>query len=278
MGFLSDVVADARRRLEREPLDESRLLKLSLQLPPTRAFAGALWSSPSPAVIAEVKRASPSAGQIADVDPADQARAYEAAGAAAVSVLTEREHFDGALADLRAAHLAVRIPVLRKDFLVHPAQVIESRVEGADAVLLIAAALSTPELTSMLGAADDLGLGVLVEAWSEEDLERALASDAKVIGVNARDLETLQVDQDRALRLLRRVPEDRIAVLESGVSTPDHVRRAASAGARAVLVGEALMRADDPGAALRLLLGGAGGSRSEREGASGSPPHGRGSA
>jgi indole-3-glycerol phosphate synthase len=207
-------------------------------------------------VIAEVKRSSPSAGRIAEADAGVRARTYEGAGAAAVSVLTEHQHFDGALADLRAVHLAVGIPVLRKDFLVHPAQVIESRVEGADAVLLIAGALTEPELKAMLAAAEDLGLGALVETHAEEDLDRALSAGADVVGVNARDLETLEVDPDRALRLLARVPQDRVAVLESGISSRRHVERALEAGARAVLIGEALMRADDPGAALRELRGG----------------------
>jgi indole-3-glycerol phosphate synthase len=257
MGFLTDVVDGVRRRLERRPLDDAKLMALALRLPPTRPFAGALWSAPSPAVIAEVKRSSPSAGRIAEAEPGAQARAYETGGAVAVSVLTEHEHFDGALADLRAVHLAVRVPVLRKDFLVHPAQVIESRVEGADAVLLIAAAMTQAELTAMVSAADDLGLGVLVETHTEDDLDRALATGAKVVGVNARDLETLDVDPERALALLGRVPQDRIAVLESGVSDAEHVRRAIAAGARAVLVGEALMRADDPVTKLRELRGAA---------------------
>lgn len=255
MGFLSDKVEDVRRRLERNPIDESKLMALAIGLPPTRGFAGALWSAQGPAVIAEVKRASPSAGAIADTDPAERAREYERAGAVAISVLTEPVHFDGSLADLRAVHLATTIPVLRKDFLVHPSQLMEARVGGADAVLLIAAALSETELRAMLAAAQDLGLGALVETHSEEDLERALATDAKVIGVNARDLETLDVDADRALRLLLRIPKDRIAVLESGISTREHVELALGAGAQAILVGEALMRAEDPGAALRLLRG-----------------------
>lgn len=255
MGFLTDVVDDVRRRLERHPIDDGRLLATALRLPPTRPFAQSLRASPGTALIAEVKRASPSAGRIADVDPAAQARAYEAAGAAAVSVLTESAHFDGALADLRSVHLSVRLPVLRKDFLVHPSQVIESRVEGADAVLLIAAALSEAELKALLAAAGDLGLGALVETHSAEDLDKALATEAEVIGVNARDLESLDVDVERALVLLARVPDDRIAVLESGISGREHVERATGAGARAVLVGEALMRADDPAATVRELLG-----------------------
>jgi indole-3-glycerol phosphate synthase len=255
MGFLTDVVEGVRRRLERAPLDESRLMALALHLPPARPFADALASAEGPAVIAEVKRASPSAGRIAEGDAGTQARAYEAAGAAAVSVLTEGEHFDGALADLRAVRLAVGLPVLRKDFLIHPAQLIESRAEGADAVLLIAAALSELELKAMLAAAEDLGLDALVEAHAPDDLDRALATGARVVGVNARDLETLEVDLERALAMLGRVPPDRVAVLESGVRTHRDVERAVAAGASAVLVGEALMRAADPGALVRELRG-----------------------
>jgi indole-3-glycerol phosphate synthase len=257
MGFLTELTDDVRRRLERSPLDESGLMALALGLPPARPFEGVLRTAGVPAVIAEIKRSSPSAGKIAEVDPAARARAYEAAGAAAVSVLTEPIHFDGSLADLRAVHLAVGVPVLRKDFLVHPAQVIESRVEGADAVLLIAAALSATELKALVAAAADLGLGALVETHSEADLEKALTSDASVIGVNARDLESLEVDPARALALLERVPGDRIAVLESGIASRADVERAAAAGAGAVLVGEALMRAEDPAATLRELRGAA---------------------
>ena len=255
MGFLSETVEDVRRRLERQPLDEARLMAVAMGLPPARGFAGALWSAPPPAVIAEVKRASPSVGSIAEVDPASQARAYEAAGAAAVSVLTEPRHFDGSLADLRAVHLATSVPVLRKDFLVHPSQLMEARAEGADAVLLITAALTEGELRAMLATAEDLDLATLVEIHSERDLEEAIAVEAKVIGVNARDLETLEVDPERALALLGRIPADRIAVAESGIASPEQVKRAVNAGARAILVGEALMRAEDPGAKLRELRG-----------------------
>ncbi len=255
MGFLSEVVEDVRRELERRPPDESKLLARTLAMPPTRDFVAALRSG-RPAVIAEVKRASPSAGQIADADPGRLAAVYESAGAAAVSVLTETRHFDGSLVDLRAARLATkRVPVLRKDFLVHPAQLIEARAEGADGALLIAACLSRPELTALLGAARDLGLAALVEAHTEDDLEKALAAGAEVIGVNARDLETFEVDEERALELLASVPGDRVAVFESGIWTRAQVERAVEAGAAAVLVGEALMRAVDPAAKIRELRG-----------------------
>jgi len=256
MGFLTDLVGDLRRRLERDPLDESQLLAIAMHLPPPRPFEGSLRRTP-PAVIAEYKRSSPSAGAIAEPDVAGQARAYEDGGAAAISVLTEPTRFDGALADLRAVRLAVDLPVLRKDFLVHPAQVIESRAAGADAVLLIAAALSELELKAMLAVANDLGLDALVETHSVDDLAKALATDAPVVGVNARDLETLEVDVERALAMLPDVPSDRVAVLESGVSTREDVERAIDAGARGVLVGEALMRSADPGATIRSLRGAA---------------------
>jgi indole-3-glycerol phosphate synthase len=256
MGFLTDLVGDLRRRLERDPLDESELLAIAMHLPPPRPFEGSLRRTP-PAVIAEYKRSSPSAGAIAEPDVAGQARAYEEGGAAAISVLTEPTRFDGALADLRAVRLAVDLPVLRKDFLVHPAQVIESRAAGADAVLLIAAAMSELELKAMLAVANDLGLDALVETHSVDDLAKALATDAPVVGVNARDLETLEVDVERALAMLPDVPSDRVAVLESGVSTREDVERAIDAGARGVLVGEALMRSPDPGATIRSLRGAA---------------------
>jgi indole-3-glycerol phosphate synthase len=256
MGFLTDLLGDLRRRLEREPLDESGLLAVAMHLPPPRPFEDALRAAP-PALIAEYKRSSPSAGAIAGPDVASQSRAYEEGGATAISVLTEPTRFDGALADLRAVRLAVGLPVLRKDFLVHPAQVIESRAAGSDAVLLIAAALSELELKGMLAVAADLGLGALVETHSEEDLAKALATDAPVIGVNARDLETLDVDVERALAMLPGVPSDRVTVLESGVSTREDVERAIDAGAGGVLVGETLMRSPDPGATIRSLRGAA---------------------
>ena len=256
MGFLTDLVGDLRRRLELDPLDESGLLAIAMHLPPPRPFEGSLRRT-RPAVIAEYKRSSPSAGAIAEPDVAGQARAYEEGGAVAISVLTEPTRFDGALADLRAVRLAVDLPVLRKDFLVHPAQVIESRAAGADAVLLIAAALSELELKAMLAVANDLGLDALVETHSADDLTKALATDAPVVGVNARDLETLDVDVERALSMLPGVPSDRVAVLESGVSTREDVERAIEAGARGVLVGETLMRSRDPGATIRSLRGAA---------------------
>jgi indole-3-glycerol phosphate synthase len=255
MGFLTDLVDRLRRDLQEHPLNDAALMARAAAMPPPRDFEGALRGAAPPALIAEVKRASPSAGTIAEnANASVLARGYEAGGAAAVSVLTEPRHFHGSLADLQAARSSVSIPILRKDFIVHPAQVIESRAAGADAVLLIVAALSDPELHALLEAATDLGLATLVETHSDEDLVRAAATDAPVIGVNARDLESLEVDVEGALVRLGRVPADRIGVLESGVAGREDVDAALGAGASAILVGEALMRADDPARAVRKLL------------------------
>jgi indole-3-glycerol phosphate synthase len=254
MGFLSEHVQRVRDELRRTPPDESALLARALATPPPRDFAAALRAE-RPAVIAEIKRASPSAGAIADLDPGATAQGLERAGAAALSVLTEPHHFDGSLSDLRAARVKATIPILRKDFLVHPAQIIEARAAGADAVLLITACLSITELRAMLEAAADLDLAALVEAHSDEDLEKALEVDAAIIGVNSRDLESLDVDEQRALELARRIPPGRTIVFESGISTRAQVERAVEAGAQALLVGEALMRAKNPAAKLRQLRG-----------------------
>jgi indole-3-glycerol phosphate synthase len=257
MGFLTEITAGIRRRMLEHPPDEGRLLARARVRPPARdALAAIRGSVAKPAVIAEVKRASPSAGSIAPVtDPAAQASAYAGAGAAVISVLTEPTHFHGSLTDLEAVRVVVDVPVLRKDFLVHPAQVIEARANGADAVLLIAASLSQDELVALLALTRDLGMAAFVEAHGDEDLDRVLDTDARLIGVNARDLETLEVDIDRALARLARVPDDRLAVLESGISTRADVVAADRAGASAILVGESLMRADDPGRKLRELVG-----------------------
>ena len=255
MGFLTDVVERLQRDLEERPLDDVALMARVSAMPPAKDLEAALTVGEPPALIAEVKRASPSAGMIAeDVNPSVLARGYQAGGAAAVSVLTEPRHFQGSLADLQAVRSSVSIPVLRKDFLIHPSQVIEARASGADAVLLIVAALTDAQLRALLEAAGDVGLATLVETHSDEDLRRALDSDAKLIGVNARDLETLEVDVAGALARVGRVPDDRISVLESGISTRANVDAALEAGASAILVGEALMRADDPARAVRKLL------------------------
>jgi indole-3-glycerol phosphate synthase len=255
MGFLTDVVERLRRDLQEHPLDDIALMARVSAMSPAKDLEAALTAADPPALIAEVKRASPSVGVIAeDVNPSVLARGYEAGGAAAISVLTEARHFQGSLADLQAVRSSVSIPVLRKDFLIHPSQVIEARASGADAVLLIVAALTDAQLRALLEAARDVGLATLVETHSDEDLRRAVESDARIIGVNARDLETFDMDVQGALERIGRIPDDRISVLESGISTRANVDAALEAGASAILVGEALMRADDPARAVRKLL------------------------
>jgi indole-3-glycerol phosphate synthase len=254
MGFLTDLVATIRRDLADRPLDVAALRVAAVKAPQPRSLAAALRSR-TPSVIAEIKRSSPSAGAIASPDPREQARAYTHAGAAAISVLTEPHHFKGSLEDLRAVRAVTDLPLLRKDFLIDVSQVVEARAAGADAILLITACLTDQELATMLAAAAEWGMEALVETHTPGDLDRALATDAPIVGVNARDLETLNVDAGRALAQLGRVPADRIAVMESGVSSRAQVVAAVAAGASAILIGEALMRAADPGDALRRLTG-----------------------
>lgn len=254
MGFLTDLVRSIRSELDRHPLDGDALARLAAEQPAPRDVVAALRQSDDLAVIAEVKRASPSAGAIADhVDPSEQARAYASGGAAAVSVLTEPTHFGGSLEDLRGVRRSVDLPILRKDFIVEEAQVLEARAAGADSILLITSCLDDDALGRLLARSRGLGMEPLVETHDDADLERALATDAAVVGVNARNLESLEVDVPSALARIRRMPTDRIAVLESGVQTAAHAEAARAAGAAAVLVGEALMRAADPAVLIHEL-------------------------
>jgi indole-3-glycerol phosphate synthase len=255
MGFLTDVVGRVRRELDEHPLPEGTLLLRTQALPPALDLEEAL-RRPGMGLIAEVKRASPSAGEIAEADPGRQAANYEEGGARAISVLTEARYFGGSLADLRLVRGHSALPVLRKDFIVHPAQVLEARANGADAVLLIVAALTDAELAGLLATAADLGMSALVESHTGSEVDRAVGSGAPLIGVNSRDLETLDVDIERGLGLLGRVPADRVSVFESGVTSREDVARAEDAGANAVLVGEALMRAPEPAARIKELLAG----------------------
>jgi indole-3-glycerol phosphate synthase len=255
MGFLTDLVGRIRRDLDEHPLPEGTLLLRTQAAPPALDLEEAL-RRPGMGLIAEVKRASPSAGEIAEADPGEQAARYQEGGARAISVLTEARYFGGTLADLRLVRAHSALPVLRKDFIVHPAQVLEARANGADAVLLIVAALDDSELAGLLATASDLGMTALVEGHTEDEVDRAVGSGAPVIGVNSRDLESLDVDFDRGLGLLGRVPGDRVRVFESGIGSRDDVSRAEGAGANAVLVGETLMRAPEPAARIRELLAG----------------------
>jgi indole-3-glycerol phosphate synthase len=220
---------------------------------PRRPFAAAL-KRPGVSLIAEHKRSSPSAGTIRDDLPLEQVvSAYERGGAAALSVLTEGPSFGGSLDDLRAARAATGLPVLRKDFIVDPYQLHEAALAGADAVLLIVAALDPPELQRLHELAGELGLVTLVEVHDERELETALATGATIIGVNNRDLTTLEVDTRRTFALRDRIPEGVTVVAESGFGTRAQLDELASAGVDAVLIGEALMRSVDIEAAARDL-------------------------
>jgi indole-3-glycerol phosphate synthase len=222
-----------------------------------RGFARALRSGRGPRVVAEFKRASPSRGEIRrDADPAQIARAYEAAGAVALSVLTDREFFRGSLDDLRRAREACRLPVLRKDFTIDPLQLLEARAAGADAALLIVAALDDGRLRELYACGRELGLDLLVEVHDEPELERALALGRPLLGINNRDLRDFKTDVAVTRALLPRAAGHTV-VSESGLDSPEVLRALAAEGASAFLVGEALMRAPDPGAALRALRGAA---------------------
>jgi indole-3-glycerol phosphate synthase len=208
------------------------------------------------AVIAEVKKASPSRGVLrADFDPAAIARSYESHGAACLSVLTDERFFQGALADMEAARGACALPVLRKDFVVDPYQVHQARAHGADCVLLIAAALSDPRMAELEDCALAHGMDVLVEVHDAAELDRALRLRTPLIGINNRDLRTFDVDLGTTLSQLPRVPADRLVVTESGILSAGDVERMRAAGVGAFLVGEAFMRAPDPGEALTALFG-----------------------
>jgi indole-3-glycerol phosphate synthase len=224
---------------------------------PTRSLVAALRRPPGAPVrvLAEIKRASPSAGPIRPgAEPAAIAREYADAGAAAISVLTDRDFFNGDIAFLEPCKRAVQIPILRKDFLIDPDQVYEGMMFGADAVLLIVAALPGDALATMMQATRDCRVETLVEVHDEAELDRALAAGATLVGVNHRDLRTFAIDMSLTERLGKRVPPGVVLVAESGIRTAADVRRLGDAGAHAVLVGEQLMRAPSPGAALRELL------------------------
>jgi len=210
----------------------------------------------SPGFIAEIKRASPSAGLLRrDFDPAAIALDYESAGAAAISVVTEAAHFQGRLETLADLRWKSALPLLRKDFIVDPHQLLEARHAGADAVLLIAALLNAGSLRSLRQKTEELGMDALVEVHDQRDLDRALEAGATLIGVNNRDLRSFEVSLQASLTLAPRLPGNIMAISESGIKTADDVRRLADAGYRGFLVGEALMKAASPGAALRELMG-----------------------
>ncbi len=260
MSVLDDILATKRDEVAAaraaRPLAEVEAAAAAVG--PARGLRAALTRPPGAPVrvLAEVKRASPSAGAIRPgADPAAIAAEYEAAGAAAISVLTDRRYFDGDLAFLARCRAAASLPLLRKDFIVDPYQVAESRAAGADAILLIAAALAPSQLAELAAAATGHGLDVLVEVHAEGELPAALAAGATLVGVNHRDLKTLRMDMSLTPVIAARLPPGVVLVAESGIRTAEDVERLGAAGAHAVLVGEHLMRAPSPGRALRELRG-----------------------
>jgi indole-3-glycerol phosphate synthase len=245
--------------LSRARRSQAALRDDALAQTPARGFAAALQrciGKGKPAVIAEVKKASPSKGLLRDpFMPADIAASYARHGAACLSVLTDERFFQGSAAYLQQARAACPLPVLRKDFLIDEYQVVESRAMGADCVLLIAACLDDAQLAGMEACARDLGLDVLVEVHDAAELDRALRLKTPLIGVNNRNLRTFEVSLQTTIDLLPRLPPERLLVAESGIATPADVQRLRAAGIRAYLVGEAFMRAPDPGQALAALFG-----------------------
>jgi indole-3-glycerol phosphate synthase len=237
-------------------VSEAELARQAEQMPPrSDRFAAALDRGRPMAVVAECKRRSPSRGVLRRTyDPVAIARAYEQAGAAAVSVLTEPTFFDGSLEHLRAVRAAVGLPLLRKDFIIERYQLLEAAAAGADAVLLIVAALSDRELTSLVADASSLGLAALIEVHDVEEVERALAAGGCIIGVNNRNLRTLAVSLDASTACAERLPPGVIAVSESGLTSASDLRGLAALGYRAALIGERFMTAPSPGQALQELL------------------------
>jgi indole-3-glycerol phosphate synthase len=256
--ILDDILAHKRQEINtaRRQVPEAELERRAAAAPPARPFRAALERAPGVAVIAEVKKASPSAGVIrADFDPVAIARTYEANGAACISVLTDERFFQGHLRYLAEVRAAVRVPLLRKDFILDRYQLLEARAAGADAVLLIAEALPGDALPSLLRQAGDVGLEALVELYDRDNLARVLASGARLVGVNNRDLRSFHTSLEHTLALAELVPPDVCLVSESGIRGRADVARLAEAGVRAVLVGQTLMRAANIGAALRELIG-----------------------
>ena len=252
--ILARIVEHKKAELSRASVDLSTLETAAEKaLAGRREFAAALRAV-SPAIISEIKKASPSKGLLsANFDPPAIARSYEAGGAAALSVLTDERFFQGSLGDLQAARNAVRIPVLRKDFTIHPRHVLEAAAAGADAILLIAAILSERDMRDLRELAARYGIASLVEVHDADDLAPALASGAEIIGVNNRNLHTFEVTLDTSLRLAEHIPPAILKVSESGIETRDQIRTLKQAGYQAFLVGEHLMRSGDPTASLRAL-------------------------
>ena len=258
MTILDKILVQTRQTIARDRAAMSDAdLQASLQdLPPCRDFHAALAAGESVQLIAEVKRASPSAGLIRDdFDPVQIATCYQQAGAACISVLTDEPFFQGSLDYLRQVRQAVDLPLLRKDFIVDRYQLLQARAAGADCVLLIAECLSAEELQRLTEAAWELGLQVLTELFEPDNLEKVLATGTKLVGINNRNLKTFETTLEHTLNLRPRIPQDRLVVGESGIRTHADLVRLGQGGVKAVLVGESLMRQPDLVAATRSLLG-----------------------
>jgi indole-3-glycerol phosphate synthase len=256
--ILDQIVAAKREEIARAKREtpEAALRKQIAAAPPARDFFAALAAGPPIRLIAEVKKASPSKGVIrADFDPPAIARIYRQHGATCLSVLTDRPYFHGSLEDLRQVRAAVDLPLLRKDFIIDPYQVMEARAAGADAVLLIAECLDDDLLERLHNAIVDLGMTPLVELYEPANLARVLRIGARLVGINNRDLRTFETDLEHTLRLRRRVPPDRLVVAESGIRSRQDALRLEAAGVQAMLVGETLMARPDISAAVDELLG-----------------------
>lgn len=255
-GILGRILEAKRQELGNLRRRLPELRRAAQEAPPPRDFLAALRQAPPPAIIAEVKRASPSAGELRPgLDPAELARAYRTGGAAALSVLTDAPFFQGSLEDLARARAAAGLAVLRKDFILAPEQLYEARAAGADAVLLIAAALEPALLAELYHLARELGLAVLLEVHHRQELEAALALKPPLMAVNNRNLETMQVDLEHCLRLRPLIPPEVTVVAASGIQDHHDLERLARGGLDAFLVGTSLVRAPDPAAALRRLRG-----------------------
>ena len=259
MDILERIVQAKRAQIARDKAEAPmrRVIELATTALPPRDLPHALRREGSVSIIAEIKRASPSKGDIKPgADVARVATVYEQAGAAALSVLTEAGFFLGAPEHLGQAKRAVSVPILRKDFILEEYQIYESRVLGADSILLIARILTSRELGTLIGVARSLHMEPLVEVHSEEEADRALGAGAALIGVNNRDLETMTVSIENSLRIAPRLPDGILKVSESGIESPQDIERLHAAGYHAVLIGERLMREADPGEALRTLTRG----------------------
>ncbi len=258
MSFLDRVLAETRQRLagEKLSLPPARLREMALATPPPASLKSALLAAERPAIIAEIKRRSPSRGALVpDVLVSEIAGCYERGGAAALSVITEPAFFGGSLADLLQARESCSLPLLRKDFLVDEYQLLQARAGGASAVLLICAALPGIALEEMMGAAHSLDLDCLVEVHDGDELDRALAAGAALVGINNRNLANLEVNLDNSRRLLPLLPGEVAGVSESGISARNEVEEMGRCGATAVLAGSSLVGAPDPEAAVRQLAG-----------------------